>query len=101
MEEESAKISRIAIPWYTKKTYPHLLEIFEDSHKLPSTYGEWLAAAQGLRKHLEARGNIVVAVHLDPYKFTVWCIAQGIKLDVEARQKFVTEHVNNNERKYT
>jgi hypothetical protein len=88
------KISRTAIPWYTKETYSRLLEIFEDRDKLPDTYGEWLSAAQALRKHLETSGKVVVAVHIDPYKFTVWCLAQGMKRDADARNAFITEYLD-------
>lgn len=50
----------VGIAWYKKEHFQELRRIFEDGDKLHRTHHEWLAAAEKLRKRLEAQGTRVV-----------------------------------------
>jgi hypothetical protein len=78
----------LAIPWHRPEDYPRLLALFEDSHKLPARFEQWLAKAEQLAQAQTARGVRVHRVILDPDMFSRWCRSEHLNLDAEARVRF-------------
>lgn len=75
----------VGMAWFKRAHYSALRAMFKDGHKLHRTYDEWLAAAERGEQRLRADGIRVVRVDIDPDDFPIWCKAQGLKLDAEAR----------------
>ena len=78
----------MGIAWYKEEDYERLLEIFEDSHKLPPTFDKWLQSAEKGFSNFRARGYRVIKVYIDPDTFPVWCRSTGHKIDAKARIDF-------------
>lgn len=85
----NTSVQALGMAWYKRENYLRLRAIFEDGHKLHSTYDEWLAAAETGRKHFEAKGFRVIRVDIDPDKFPEWCSAQGHQINSSARTAYV------------
>ena len=79
--------------WINEKDYPALLKLFDDGHKLPRTWKEWLKIAEEMKRGLEAYGHVVMRVYIDPNTFPDWCAANGCNLGAEGRRKFVAAAV--------
>ena len=86
------QIQIIGMAWYKPQNFVRLRAMFEDGHKLHSTYDEWLLAAEAGRKSFEAKGFRVVSVDIDPDKFPEWCKTKGLKLNAEARNTFASTY---------
>jgi precorrin-6x reductase len=84
-------ISAVGMVWYRREHFDQLRALCEDGDKLPRTYEEWLARAEQGRKFHEERGAWVICVHLDPEEFPAWCLAQGLHLNADARNRFAAE----------
>ena len=79
--------------WIKEEDYPVLLRIFDDSHKMPRTWKEWLKIAEEMEQGLKAYGHVVERVHIDPNTFPDWCAAHGMRPGGEGRKKFVAAAV--------
>ena len=79
--------------WFREEDYPVLLEIFDDSDKMPRTWNEWLKSAQQMEERAKAQGYRTQRVHIDPDSFADWCLCEGIGTDSEGRQKFALDAV--------
>ena len=79
--------------WIKEDDYPALLEIFEDGHKMPRSWTEWLKMAEEMERGLKAYGHPVMRVHIDPNTFAAWCAANGTRPGSEGRRKFVAAAV--------
>src|ERR1700681_1160727 len=80
--------------WIKEEDYPALLDIFDDRHKLPPTWNEWLKRAEEMEHGLKAYGPVVLRVPIDPKTFQDWCAANGTRPGSEGRKKFVAAAVH-------
>ena len=80
-----------AMVWYKETDYPNLLEIFDDSHLLPQTYKVWLKRAEDMKSKVEAEGDQVMKVYIEPQGFEEWCSEKGLAKDAEARSRLAIE----------
>ena len=83
----------VGIYWIREDDYPALLRIFDDGHKLPRTWKEWLKMAEEMERGLKAYGHPVMRVPIDPNTFPDWCAANGTKPGNEGRKRFVAAAV--------
>ena len=79
--------------WIKEDDYPALLEIFEDGHKMPRSWTEWLKMAEEMERGLKAYGHVVLRVPIDPNTFADWCAANGTRPGSEGRKRFVAAAV--------
>jgi hypothetical protein len=80
-------VRAVGMVWYRREDYAEILRIMDDADKLPPTWEKWhYAADRGLRE-VEGKGHIVIRAYIDPVEFSTWCVARGLKLDAEAREK--------------
>ena len=80
-----------ALPWYDRRDYPALLELFSDPDKLPARYDAWLERAQGVAGQLERAGFTVARVWIRPVSFAAWCKERNVSPDQSARLTFANE----------
>ncbi len=80
-----------AMVWYKEDHYQPLLKLFDDSHLLPGSYQKWFELAESKRKEIEAGGDRVIKVFIDPETFPEWCKKRGCRLDAEARSQLAIE----------
>ena len=83
----------VGIVWYRKADWPRLRALLADADKLPDTYAEWLASAEGLLAQLRRDGIAAERVPLDPDVFSAWCVARGLAPDAQARSRYASEAV--------
>ena len=79
-----------AMVWFRRGDYARLIGLFKDGDKFPRSYDEWLAKAETGRRGLEAQGVNVVAIHIDPDEFPVWCAEHGHDLNGQGRNAFAS-----------
>jgi hypothetical protein len=91
MDESVAKPIAIGIPWYTRETYPDILNIMEDASTFPARFEDWLARAEATERQIENEGTAVVRAFIDPEEFSLWCRAHGLRVDAAARGRFASE----------
>jgi hypothetical protein len=80
-----------ALPWYARRDYPALLELFSDPDKLPATYDAWLERAQGIERQFKRAGFGVSRIWVRPIPFAAWCRERNVSLDQAARLTFANE----------
>jgi hypothetical protein len=80
-----------AMVWYQEEHYAALLAIFDDSHLLPPSYGDWLLRAEEKKAEVEARGDQVIKVYIDPATFPEWCEKKNLAKDANARAELALE----------
>jgi hypothetical protein len=68
--------------------YPALLAIFEDAHKMPSTWKEWLKGAEQMEERAKGQGQTTERVYIDPDTFPDWCRREGVGVNREGCHKF-------------
>jgi len=83
----------VGVYWIEEGDYQALRNIFDDGHKMPLTWKEWLKMAEEMKQGLEASGHVVMRVRINPRTFSDWCAVQGIETDREARKRFVAAAV--------
>ena len=83
-----------AMVWYKKEDWDTLMTIFSDTHMLPRTYEDWLQRAEEMVEKVQAQGDQVVKVYIDPETFPEWCKKKNRKPDAEARADLAIEVVN-------
>ena len=83
----------VGVYWIKEDDYPSLLKIFDDGHKLPRTWNEWLKMAEEMEHGLKAYGHPVMRVPIDPNTFADWCAAHGTCPGREGRKRFVAAAV--------
>ena len=86
-------IRAVGVVWYRKADWPCLRALLADADKLPDTYAEWLASAEGLLAQLRRDGIAAERVPLDPDVFSAWCVARGLAPDAQARSQYSSEVV--------
>ena len=83
----------VGVICYREADWPRLRAQLADADKLPDTYAEWLASAQGLLVQLRRDGIAAERVPLDPDVFSAWCVPRGLALDAQARSQYASEVV--------
>src|SRR3954447_11337541 len=83
----------VGVIWYREADWPRLRALLADADRLPDTYAEWLASAEGLLAQLRRDGVRAERVPLDPDMFSAWCGARGLALDAQARSRYASEAV--------
>ena len=90
--QENARQPMIrALVWYKEEHYTELLEIFDDAELLPTTYQHWLARAEEKKAEVEAVGDQVIKVFIDPETFPEWCEKRELRKDANARSQLALE----------
>jgi hypothetical protein len=85
------EIAYQGIVWYRQKDYDRLLTMFEDAHKLPRTYEDWLKWAKTDEQRVRKSGTWVVRAIIDPDTFPAWCESKKLKMDARGRKSFAAE----------
>lgn len=80
-----------AMVWYREEHWESLKSIFADGDNLPKTYQDWLARAEEMQAQIQASGDAVVKVFIDPETFPKWCEEKGLPMDGEARSQLAIE----------
>ncbi len=83
----------VGVVWYREADWPRLRALLADVDKLPDTYTDWLASAEGLLAQLRREGVRAEKVPLDPDVFSAWCGARGLAPDAQARSRYASEVV--------
>jgi hypothetical protein len=83
----------IGFPWFHRKNYEKLLNIFTDCHLMPKTYDEWLKFAEEGIDRLSCDGFTIEIVYIDPKTFPSWCRVNRLDLDGKARIAFADDYV--------
>ncbi len=80
-----------AMVWYKEEDWESLKELFDDADKLPKTYKDWLSRAEEMQEKVQAEGDAVIKVFIDPETFPQWCKKKGMKMNAEARSQLAIE----------
>ena len=80
-----------AMVWYKEEDWDKLMELFPDSHLLPPTYQDWLGRAEQMKTQVEASGDVVMKVFIDPETFPAWYKEQGKEMNSEARAELAIQ----------
>lgn len=91
-KQESARQPILqALVWYKEEHYAELLTLFDDAELLPLTYQHWLARAEEKKAEVEAGGDQVIKVFIDPVTFPEWCEKRNLAKDANARSQLAIE----------
>lgn len=80
-----------AMVWYKEEHYEELLGLFDDAHLLPPTYSSWLTRAEAKKAEVEAAGDQVIKVFIDPETFPQWCADKKLAKDANSRSQLAIE----------
>lgn len=80
-----------AMVWYKEEDWEQLHAMFTDSHLLPQSYDDWLERAEKMVEQVEAAGDVVIKVFIDPETFPLWCKKKGREMDMNARTDLAIE----------
>ena len=80
-----------AMVWYKKEEWEILKEMFVDGDMLPVTYEDWLSRAEQMKNEVQAAGDAVIKVYIDPETFPEWCTQKGLEMNSEARSQLAIE----------
>ncbi len=80
-----------AMVWYKEEDYQNLLALFDDAELLPRTYADWLQRAEEKRAEVEAAGDQVLKVFIDPETFPEWCAKKNMPRDANSRAELALE----------
>lgn len=80
-----------AMVWYKEEDWDLLKTLFADGDKLPLTYKDWLRRAEEMQQEIQAAGDAVIKVYIDPETFPKWCQDKGLAMDAEARSQLAIE----------
>jgi hypothetical protein len=80
-----------AMVWYKEEHYEQLLSMFDDAELLPLTYQDWLVRAEEKKAEVEAAGDQVIKVFIDPETFSEWCEKKELLKDANARSQLAIE----------
>lgn len=90
VKQNQATPTVVGIGWYTLKEWEKLRAIADDKDVLDETYKEWLQQAKHTSRVLRQKGVQVVKVYVDSEELAIWCAAQELAVDGEARARFVS-----------
>lgn len=80
-----------ALVWYREEHWDTLKAMFTDGHMLPPSYQEWLRRAEEMKNQVQAAGDAVIKVYIDPETFPAWCEKKGLEMNSEARSQLAIE----------
>ena len=80
-----------AMVWYREEHYETLLGIFDDAELLPKTFQQWQERAEEKKQEVEAAGDQVIKVYIDPETFPQWCSDKGLPMDANSRSQLAIE----------
>ena len=80
-----------AMVWYRQEHYAELLTLFSDAALLPPTYAAWLSRAEAKKAEVEAAGDQVIKVYIEPEYFRQWCREKSLPTDAESRTRLAIE----------
>jgi len=80
-----------AMVWYKEEDWQTLKEMFVDGDMLPKTYEDWLERAEEMKEKVQAQGDAVIKVYIDPQTFPQWCEKKGVEMNGEARSQLAIE----------
>jgi hypothetical protein len=80
-----------AMVWYKEEHYQPLLALFDDADLLPPTYQDWLVRAEEKKTEVEAAGDQVLKVFIDPDTFSEWCEKKNLPRDANSRTELALE----------
>jgi hypothetical protein len=80
-----------AMVWYKEEHYQQLLALFDDAELLPRTYADWLVRAEEKKTEVEAAGDQVMKVFIDPETFPEWCEKKNMPKDANSRAELALE----------
>lgn len=80
-----------AMVWYKEEHYDTLLELFDDADQLPKSYQDWLLRAEEKKNEVEALGDQVLKVFIDPETFPEWCEKKQLPKDAASRSQLALE----------
>lgn len=80
-----------AMVWYKEEHYKVLLGIFDDAELLPRTFNDWLVRAEEKKTEVEAAGDQVLKVFIDPETFPEWCEQKNLPKDANSRSQLALE----------
>jgi hypothetical protein len=80
-----------AMVWYKEEHYQSLLALFDDADLLPPTYQDWLVRAEEKKTEVEAAGDQVLKVFIDPDTFSEWCEKKNLPRDANSRTELAIE----------
>ena len=83
--------NKVIIGWFEREDYPRVLEVMEDSHKLPSSFEEWKTHTEAAEQEMKVIGREFVRFTIKPDDFVSWCHEHGSKADAQARVRFGNE----------
>lgn len=80
-----------AMVWYKEEHWDTLKKLFADGDMLPLSYQDWLTRAEAMKADVEAAGDAVIKVYIDPETFPEWCEKKGLPMNSEARSQLAIE----------
>ncbi len=80
-----------ALIWYKEEHWETLKEMFTDGDMLPLTYADWHKRAEAMKTEIQASGDAVIKVFIDPVTFPEWCEKKGLSMNSEARSQLAIE----------
>ena len=90
-EETSHQPMLQAMVWYKEEHYQQLLGLFDDAQLLPPSYDQWLVRAEEKKAEVEAAGDQVIKVFIDPETFPEWCAKKNLPRDANSRAELALE----------
>lgn len=90
-QETAAQPMIQAMVWYKEEHYEQLLTLFSDAELLPPTYQHWLSRAEEKKAEIEAGGDQVIKVFIDPETFPEWCDKKNLPMDANSRSTLAIE----------
>ncbi len=84
----------LALPWFRYGDYDEIRRIMSDGDQMSTSYEVWLRYAEAESRKAEAKGLRVQRIMIEPYEFEVWCAANGIDTDKDARELFAAENAS-------
>jgi hypothetical protein len=84
----------IAFPWYRESDWPRWRLIDPDFY---SDFNHWVHLAEPAYEALQAKGDRVVKITIDPDKFLDWSRANGGAVDKAARGLYATFRLANSD----
>ncbi len=80
-----------AMVWYKEEDYESLLGLFDDTELLPKTYADWEKRAEDKKQEVDAAGDQVLKVFIDPETFPGWCASKNLPMDANSRSQLAIE----------
>jgi hypothetical protein len=77
------------IPWFTEQTYSIVKAFILPHLDMPDTYQEWCDMQTKKIAELEAKGDTVEKIEVNPYEFARYCERRQCKYDTAAILSFL------------